>query len=87
MSEGYKTKFNIGDTVWFIEEETEYGETCSCCNSRLPNKQVKKIHRSIVNDIFINEYHESYNLSYPRCLPAQKLYSTKTEAELYLNDE
>lgn len=85
MSEGYKTKFNIGDTVWFIEEETEYGN-CSCCNGRLPGKQVKKIHRSSVTDIFINKHSEMYNLSFPRSLPAQKLYGTKSEAELHLND-
>lgn len=84
MSEGYKTKFNIGDTAWFIEEETVYGETCSCCNSRLPSKKVNKVHRSTVTDIFIDKYSERYNLSFPRALPADKLYTTKIEAEANL---
>jgi hypothetical protein len=87
MSEGYKTKFNIGDTVWFIEEETEYGKVCSCCNCRMPSKKVNKVHRSSVTDIFINKNSETYNLSFPRCLPAYELYATKSEAELHLNKE
>jgi hypothetical protein len=86
MSEGYKTKFNIGDTVWFIEEETEYGKTCECCGGRLPDKMVKKVHKSIVEDIMIDKYSEFYNLSFPRSLPVQKLYTTKLEAEQHLND-
>jgi hypothetical protein len=86
MSEGYKTKFNIGDTVWFIEEETEYGGRCSCCYSKLPSKKINKIHKSTVSDILINSRIEQYNLSYPRCLPAEKLYGTKQEAEIILNN-
>jgi hypothetical protein len=85
MNEGYKTKFNIGDIVWFIEEETEYDGVCPCCNSRLPNKKVNKVHKSTITDIFINWRSEMYNLSFPRCLPAQKLYATKLEAEQHLN--
>lgn len=84
MSQGYTTKFNIGDTVWFIEEETEYGENCSCCNQRLPSKKVKKIHKSNVTNIFINMCSETYNLSYPRCLSADKLYTSKAEAQSHL---
>lgn len=86
MNEGYKTKFNIGDTAWFIEEETQYGDICSCCNNRLPSKEIRKVHRGLVKEIFINKNSESYNLNNPRYLFAEKLYSTKTEAELHLND-
>ncbi len=85
MSEGYKTKFNIGDIVWFIEEEQKYSGYCSCCNSRLPDKKENKIHKSVVTDIFINKYSESYNLSFPRSLPAEKIYASKSEAELNLS--
>jgi hypothetical protein len=86
MSEGYKTKFSVGDMVWFIEEETVYGGFCKTCNSRLMDSKIKVAHKSRVTDIFINEHLEEYNLSYPRCLPAEKLYVTKAEAELHINE-
>lgn len=86
MSEGYKTKFNIDDTVWFIEEETEYAGNCPCCGGRLSDKKVNKVHKTTVDEIFINRHLENYNLSFPRCLPAQKLYATRNEAEQHLND-
>ena len=81
----YTTKFNIGDIVWFLEEETVYENNCPCCNGRMPNSKVIKFHKTIVKEIFIgNEYnksYEQYNLTYPRSLPASKLYATKKEAE------
>lgn len=86
MSEGYKTKFNIGDTVWFIEEETEYGKTCECCGSRLPGKMVQKVRKSVIEDIMIDKHSEFYNLTFPRSLPSERLYATKSEAEKHLND-
>lgn len=87
MSEGYKTKFNIGDTVYFIEDKTVYGKTCEHCNSRLAESTVKQIHRSTVTEIFINKNIEQYNLSYPRSLTADKLYNSKQEAELILGKQ
>jgi len=82
---GYTTKFNIGDIVWFTEEETVYGDNCQCCNNRLPNSKVMKFHKSTVKEIFIgsghNKPYEQYNLTYPRSLPASRLYETKKEAE------
>jgi len=82
---GYTTKFNIGDTVWFTEEETVYGNNCPCCSGRLPDSKATKIHKTTVKEIFIgsgyNEPYEQYNLTYPRSLSASKLYATKNEAE------
>jgi len=82
---GYTTKFNIGDTVWFVEEETVYGNNCPCCSGRLPNSKVMKFHKTTVKEIFIgsgyNKPYEQYNLTYPRSLSACKLYATKNEAE------
>jgi len=81
------TKYDIGKTVWFIEEETQYGGRCSCGDGRLPDKKINKIHKSKVTEIFINCYLESYNLSYPRCLPVERLYATKEEAKKDLINE
>lgn len=83
---GYTTKFNIGDTVWFAEEEIIYGNNCSCCNSRLPDSKVMKVHKTTVKEIFIksgynNKLYEQYNLAYPRSLSEDRLYATKKEAE------
>ena len=82
---GYQTRFDIGETVYFIANEIIEGSVCPVCRVTGPKQSVPTVKRSrIVGiDIGVNGL-ELYGLTASRVLASRYLYGSREEAEAEL---
>jgi hypothetical protein len=87
-----ETKFNVGDTVWYIKEESVYNNRCDHCGRTdyvNPSGVSWDIEREKVNSIFIDIYSDVsgveidiiYTLKNDRKLEENEAFATPEEAE------
>lgn len=76
------TKFDIGEKVYYIDQEKPDYETCECCGLTKQISGSKIIRYSTISEISINKNYTFYQLVANRVLPEQKIYKTIEEAKV-----
>jgi len=76
------TKFDIGEKVYYIDQEKPDYEKCECCGNVKQISGSKIIRYSTISEISIKKNYTFYQLVANRVLTEQKIYKNIEEAKV-----